>query len=98
MIGFSPIEPMLKRSLKSSPRTFPHGFPTRFHGASTAWQKSLVGEALSGRPLYVHLKGVDNVALKYAMNAKTRSCNTSIEAKFPRLRKRRDKMLNQIST
>ena len=33
MIGFSPIEPMPRRGLKSSTRTSPNCFPTRFHGA-----------------------------------------------------------------
>ena len=40
---------------------------------------------LSGRPVYVHLNGLANVSLKYAINARILSRRSLIDVKFPRL-------------
>lgn len=52
---------------------------------------------LSGLPVYVHLKGLANVSLKYPINARILSRRPLTDVKFQRLITRRTSMLNQIS-
>ncbi len=58
----------------------------------------LASYTVSGLPAYVHLNGFASTLLKYSMNASSRSLSSAFPLKLPRRSKRRDKMLNQIST
>jgi filamentous hemagglutinin family protein len=68
-----------------------------FH-ASTAWQKSLIGSARSGRPVSGHLHGLARALLPDSMTAPLRACQSAPEPPRARVRTRRPTTRHPMAT